>query len=207
LRRIPNSVRWTGCLLFVAWVLWQIAYPSFGWRQKLSLVVETPAGEVTGSSVSAVRVEMGPNLFMDSPSIGVEFVGEAAFVEVAPGRYLFALVSNGPGWASDTFAPASVERSFTGRMGMIEQSLGDPPKDIPRDHWPMLVTFDDVTKPETVREVDPEDLAAVFGEGVRLQAVTLEITEEEVTVGQLEGVRGCWDRIRSRVFAQQLVVR
>ncbi|MDZ4087785.1 MAG: hypothetical protein U1E69_13410 [Tabrizicola sp.] len=60
-------------------------------------MVETPAGEITVSSVSAVRVRMGPNLFMDSPSIGVAFVGEAAFVEVAPGRYLFALISNGPG--------------------------------------------------------------------------------------------------------------
>ena len=51
----------------------------------------------------------------------------------------------------------------------------------------MLVTFDDVSKPESVVEVDPEDLAAVFGEGVRLQAVTLEITEEEVTEGRVEG--------------------
>ncbi len=188
MRRIPKFIRWAGGLLVPAWVLWQIAYPSFGWRQKLSLVIETPAGEVSGSSVSAVNVRMGPNLFMDSPSIGVAFVGEAAFVEVAPGRYPFALVSNGPGWASDTFAPVSVERSFTGRMGMIEQSLGDSPKDIPQDRWPMLVTFDDVAKPETVREVNPEDLAAVFGEGVRLKAVTLEITREEVTEGRLEGV-------------------
>ncbi len=54
----------------------------------------------------------------------------------------------------------------------------------------MLVTFDDVTKPETVGQVDPEDLAAVFGEGVRLQAVTLEITEEAVTVGRVERVLG-----------------
>jgi hypothetical protein len=177
-------------LLLVAWIAWHLAYPSFGWRQKLTLVVETPVGEVTGSSVSAVRVQMGPNLFMGTPSIGVEFVGEAAFVELAPGRYLFALVSNGPGWASDTFAPVSVEQSFTGRMRMIEQSRGDPPKDIPRDRWPALVTFDDVAKPETVREVDPDDLAAVFGVGVRLKAVTLEITEEDVTVGRVEGVLG-----------------
>jgi hypothetical protein len=83
--------------------------PSTGIRnQKLTLVVETPEGEITGSSISSMRVTMGPGLFMDSPSIGVAFVGEAACVEVAPGRYLFALVSNGAGWASDTFAPVAV---------------------------------------------------------------------------------------------------
>jgi hypothetical protein len=36
--------------------------------------------------------------------------------------------------------------------------------------------------------VNPEDLAAVFGEGVRLTAVMLEITGEEVTEGRVEGV-------------------
>jgi hypothetical protein len=186
--RIPKPILWIAGVALGAWFLWRLTYPAFDWNQKLTLVVETPGGEITGSSVSSMRATMGPGLFMDSPSIGVAFVGEAAFVEVAPGRYLFALVSNGPGWASDTFAPIAVERSFTGRMFMIEGSRGDPAKDIPQDRWPVLVTFDDITRPETVRSVNPEDLAAVFGEGVRLKAVTLEITEEAVTEGPLDAL-------------------
>ena len=188
MRHFPKSILRAAGLVLGAWFLWRLIYPAFNWHQKLTLVVETPSGEVTGSSVSSMRVTMGPGLFMDSPSIGFEFVGEAEFVEVAPGRYLFALVSNGPGWASDTFAPIAVEKSFTGRMFMIERSKGDPAKDIPRDRWPMLVTFDNIGKPETVREVDPDDLAEVFGEGVWLQAVTLEITEEAVTEGRLDAL-------------------
>jgi hypothetical protein len=187
-RRIPKPILWAAGLVLGVWVLWRLTYPAFDWHQKLMLVVETPSGKVTGYSVSSMRVTMGPGLFMDSPSIGVAFVGEAAFVEVAPGRYLFALVSNGPGWASDTFAPVAVERNFTSRLRLIEASRGDPAKDIPRERWPMLVTFDDISKPETVREVDPKDLAEVFGEGVRLQAVTLEITEKAVTDGVLDAL-------------------
>jgi hypothetical protein len=187
-RRLPKSIIWTAGVALGLWFLWRLTYPAFDWHQKLTLVVETPSGEVTWSSVSAMRVTMGPTLFLDGTSIGVAFVGEAAFVEVAPGRYLFALVTNGASWASDTFAPIAVEKSFTGRMFMIERSKGDPAKDIPRDRWPMLVTFDDITKPETVRQVDPEDLAAVFCEGVRSQADTLEITEEAVTKGALEAL-------------------
>ncbi len=61
------------------------------------------------------------------------------------------------------------------------------------DLIPMLVTFDDITKPQTVREVDPEDLTAVFGEGVRLKAVTLEVTE-----GRVEGVLGWLDEVWPR---------
>ena len=50
----------------------------------------------------------------------------------------------------------------------------------------MLVTFDDIDRPETVRRVEPGNLAAVFGEGVRLEAVTLEVTDGAVTEGLLD---------------------
>ena len=56
------------------------------------------------------------------------------------------------------------------------------------DQFPMLRIDDDFAKPETVREVDPEDLAAVFGEGGRLKPVTPEIAEEAVAEGQVAGL-------------------
>lgn len=62
MKGIPNFIRWVGGLLFFAWIVWQVTFPSFAWNQKLTLVVQTPSGEVTGSSVSAVRVRMGPNV-------------------------------------------------------------------------------------------------------------------------------------------------
>jgi hypothetical protein len=52
----------------------------------------------------------------------------------------------------------------------------------------MLVTFADIADPTSVARVDPNDLATSFGEGVRLKAVTLEITRVEVTEGVVEGV-------------------
>jgi len=51
-----------------------------------------------------------------------------------------------------------------------------------------MVTFDDITDPATVRRVDPADLAASFGPGVSLKAVTLEITRAPVTEGRVEAV-------------------
>ena len=52
----------------------------------------------------------------------------------------------------------------------------------------MLVTFNDITNPTTVRRVDPYDLASVFGPGYVLKAITLEITDEKVTEGRVESV-------------------
>ena len=44
-----------------------------------------------------------------------------------------------------------------------------------------MVTFADIAAPTSVARMDPNDLAASFGEGVRLKALTLEITREGVT--------------------------
>jgi hypothetical protein len=121
--------------------------------------------------------------------------GEAVVVEVTPGRYLFALLK---GAGTTEYMGSVAAASIAGREGrVLDEALFSEVRDrrdrasgviaVPEYQYPMLVTFDDITKPETVREVDPGDLAAVFGEGVRLKAVTLEITEEAVTGGRVEG--------------------
>ncbi|AZL59053.1 hypothetical protein EI545_09490 [Tabrizicola piscis] len=159
------------------------------WRQKLTVVIHTPTGEVTGSSVIEVRVSFyGGGQTITGREVAYDLIGEATVVEVLPGKYLVALI----GGSEELFARAAKDR-FEG------MTRGEWLRAIPRqtepvtlsgDLIPMLVTFDDITKPETVRRVDPKGLAAVFGEGVRLKAVTLEITEEAVTEGRVEGVLG-----------------
>jgi hypothetical protein len=178
--------------------------PSETWNQRLTLVIETPQGEVRGAVVQRIDWEgtgaIGTALFsgVDPSSASVRVTGEALAVEVVPGRWLFALLKGGEGWQGEPglnagFAIAVPRGHFAKSAEGVREIVGFPkdrPVELPREAWPMLVTFDDITKPETVREVDPEDLAAVFGEGVRLKAVTLEITEEAVTEGRVEGVLG-----------------
>ena len=47
----------------------------------------------------------------------------------------------------------------------------------------MLVTFGDLNDPTSVERVDPDDLAATFGEGVSLKRITVQITDDPVTTG------------------------
>jgi len=178
--------------------------PSETWNQRLTLVIETPQGEVRGAVVQRIDWEgtgaIGKALFdgVDPSSASVRVTGEALAVEVVPGRWLFALLKGGEGWQGEPglnagFAIAVPRGHFAKSAEGVREIVGfpkDTPVELPREAWPMLVMFDDITKPETVREVNPEDLAAVFGEGVRLKAVTLEITEEAVTEGRVEGVLG-----------------
>lgn len=47
----------------------------------------------------------------------------------------------------------------------------------------MMVTFGDEADPTSVAEVDPDDLAATFGEGVKVKRITVELTDDPVTTG------------------------
>ncbi len=40
-----------------------------------------------------------------------------------------------------------------------------------------------LTTPKTVEEVDPNNLEASFGKGIKLVSATLQMTDEEVTTG------------------------
>lgn len=65
-----------------------------------------------------------------------------------------------------------------------------PPVPVPSTCLPLMVTFADIVDSKTVNRVDPDDLAASFGAGVRLKAVTLTVAEEPVTEGKVEAVLG-----------------
>jgi hypothetical protein len=183
--------------------------PSETWNQRLTLVIETPDGEVLGAVVQRIDWEgtgaIGKALFsgIDSSSASVRVTGEALAVEVLPGRWLFALLKGDEGWQGDAGLNAGIAIAvprghFAKSAEGVREIVGFPkdmPVELPREAWPMMVTFGDISKPETVRAVDPEDLVAVFGEGVRLTEVTLEITEEPVKEGRIDEVLGWLEAI------------
>lgn len=182
----------------LVWVV--VSQGRYSWRHKLTVTVETPAGEVSESTVSAVSWRKH---WLDWDGMGWSYglTGEAVVVEVTPGRYLFALLK---GAGTTEYMGSVAAASIAGREGrVLDEALFSEVhyrRDraagvivVPEYQYPLLVTFDDITRPETVREVDPGDLAAVFGEGVRLKAVTLEITRGAVTEGRVEGVLGWID--------------
>lgn len=170
----------------------------YSWRQKLTLTVETPAGEVSGSSVSAVGWRKHLIRFPEGMGWDYDLAGEAVVVEVAPGRYLFALLKGAGTTEYMGSVAAAVIAAREGRV--IDADLFDEVRDkrdraagvitVPPYQYPMLVTFTDLADPKTVALVDPADLEASFGPGVRLKAVTLEVTDEPVTEGVVEGVLG-----------------
>ncbi|NFV79474.1 hypothetical protein [Magnetospirillum aberrantis] len=157
---------------------------SWSWKQKITVEVETPEGVKRASSVIRYGLEHTEGWYVPPEARGAAhyYSGEAVVLEVSPGRYLFALLKGTPS-PFPIFFPGEAPVKIASRFESLRAARTVPPK-----LYPLLVTFGDVTDPTSVQRVDPADLAATFGPGVRLKAITLEITDEPVTEGKVESV-------------------
>jgi hypothetical protein len=163
----------------------RVEFADFGewrWHQRLELEVETPAGLVRGASVQRNETGATPS-WLFGGGMGSRVKGEALVLEVAPGRYLFALLSETKYDPFVLFFPKQAPREVATRLAKLRAK-----REIPPDQLPLLVTFDNVADPRTVQRVDPANLAASFGPGISLKSATLEIlsTYVPVTKGEVE---------------------
>jgi len=191
---------WKKAFLFIVfatsfiYLFLYIKYPPYRFSVKYNLVVETPDGYKKSSSVIILRYRFLPSWITFVPHRVHYFsmLGEAVVLNVGGNRYLFMLtVRNGM-----EYLPFMV---LAPRFGLAEADYRALAKkianfrgvvEVPRRLYPLLVTFDDVNDPKTVKKVDPDDLAATFGPGYRLKSITIEITDEPVTRGKVEKVLG-----------------
>lgn len=153
------------------------------WNQKLTVEVLVDGKVVSGSAVSHVW-------WQEANALGVYpsgYKGEATVVDLGQRGQLFALI----GEETKFIAQHTLHGDLGYGRGEYERLLPAivrfrSTKDVPRDHYPLLVTFTNLSDPTTLRKVDPEDLASVFGSGVSLRGITLEVTDEQVTEGVVE---------------------
>jgi hypothetical protein len=167
------------------------------WRQKLRVVVSTPTGDVSGEAVSEgfIKVLGGTETLGRGAGVGGGIThGEATVVDLGDGRYLFALLdghSADESWYLPFFTllngfPSSKWKNYVEAAREFVQVSG--PHNVPSNHYPLLVTFGDVSNSKSVKEVNPTSLVSTFGEGYYLKSITLEITDDSVTKGEVERI-------------------
>jgi hypothetical protein len=172
---------------------------------RLKVEVETPQGLRTGSSVIWVKAVRNPNwVNPEGRGIRTRFRGEAVAIDLPNGRTIFALLRTVGGnrdapaeWPVTSFGNildpqadfvddvkqlSQITRSGVMRpLPKTEHVLPNGGDDIPA--LPLLVTFKDKNDPGSIVPVDSDDLAASFGAGYRLKAITAEISSGPVTTG------------------------
>lgn len=157
-------------------------------RYKMTVEVDTPQGVKSGYAVR--EMTLSTDNIMRPTTGGIK--GEAVAIDLPGGRTLFALLKGGDGdidYAMQIGGRAGVWGSSPDQQGK---------KPIPVELWPtvpstiglantnplpMLVEFRDLNDPSTVERIDPSNLAAHFGTGVKLRRIELRATDEQVSTG------------------------
>lgn len=161
------------------------------YRFKMTVEVDTPQGVRTGSSVYEVNVQKDIKLTAEMSNSQTSIRGEAVAIDIAPGRTLFALLKTVGVSGADSLSYMSMKTMDPGYNNNALDSAariaaGDgirSPAEVAPSDYPMLVTFTDMADPKSVTKVDPADLAAAFGPGVKLRRITVAVTQEAVTSG------------------------
>jgi len=153
------------------------------WRYKMTVIVDTPEGEKSGSAVREVTVRIiRQGVHPQTPRIEKDVSGEAVMVGLKDRGILFATMDTSGSYRI-------VFEAFPGPPGLTEEGMAYyknlknkkaviEPGPLPD---PLLVTFSDLTDPMSVKEVDPDNLQKTFGQGVSLKEIKIEMTEEPVT--------------------------
>lgn len=174
------------------------------WRQKLTIIVDTPYGPRTGSSVVNVDVGVSPKWWGVGDSAGSgwsSLAGEAVIVDLGTGRHLFALLENYDfETARNAFIPANEQPRSSAQVVEVYDRLERMRQSrvLPSELYPLLASFDDVSDPASARKVDPYNLEASFGPGYRLKSMTMSITDEPVTKGRVKAVLEWLERYYSK---------
>ncbi|WP_306115077.1 MULTISPECIES: hypothetical protein [unclassified Roseovarius] len=160
------------------------------WNQLLTVVVETPAGDVQASSISSVDITPPSEFFKgDVGNATILTFGEAFFVQITKRRRLFVLVDGMEYWAMSALraqgakgSMAKVASAFANFNEVIPLNVGGSRR---YHSYPTLIVFDDENRPETARIIPPANLAAEFGTGVHLKAMLIQRTNQPVAKGEI----------------------
>lgn len=172
-------------LIFVGLIL-QACSDDNIWHEKITVVVNTPQGKVESNSVHRTGFSSGGFVFGSPDRRFLQ--GEAVVVELSDengnSRYMFALLKGFSSYYQFH------RKAFRAGEKYPKDFLGKPPRALPVKSYPLLVTFEDIKKPETVKHVKPEEFEAVFGEGYSINEITVQVTDEEKVAGEVERILG-----------------
>ncbi|WP_294621093.1 hypothetical protein, partial [uncultured Roseovarius sp.] len=162
-------------------------------HQRLTVTVMTPEGPVSGESVMGVEFRDPPDSLAVIDNFTTDGYGEAVVVDLGDGRYLFALLHGSPdglaGQLREAYRDIYDAHRASGYGRYIRKVKADGTvRVLPEHAYPMLVAFKDLSVPESVVEVPPDDLESVFGAGYALDNMTIEITRAPLTMGRVVSV-------------------
>lgn len=158
------------------------------YRFRMTVAVDTPQGVRTGSSVYEVTAGNTGGILPEGAKRDWSVKGEAVAVDLPGGRTLFALLKTGAhfddmmGLSMATLHPdfRGTGYDVVGVAKELARGAWPGPAEVAPENYPMLVTFPVYDNPASVRQVEALDLAAVYGSGINLRSIIIELTDAPI---------------------------
>lgn len=174
------------------------------WRYKMTVAVETPEGLKSGSAVremsnSRSRIELD----LPQATHPAKITGEAVVVDLGERGILFALL-NGYRYGPDHAKTIVFDLFPSGQGGNTAEgikyysNLKNAKAVLEAPDYPVLVMFRDINDPKSIEpvmrisggsgyvrreeyKIKEDRFEELFGKGVRLKEITIEMTDDQVT--------------------------
>jgi hypothetical protein len=163
---------------------WKLMYPTYTHRIRMTANVAVGNELRSGSSVIEVQWQRHPRIG-DSGEFSPSVSGDAAFVDLGDGRNLLVTLKYGSVGQEGIF-PIMVLRLFgvdLSKAGLrkLERERRELQVQADGPFRPTMMTFADLSDPNSARVVTPENMAETLGSDVRLKSVVMELTDDPVT--------------------------
>jgi hypothetical protein len=193
-----RAQRAVGAALIVLAAMLAGCSQSHTYRYRLTLIVRADGKDYTGSSVVEVEEHRTYNGGLGK----AELCGDATLVDLGQGRVLVALTAGPNGNVSGRdflsqrwrqtptyilLEHLGYDTQWSWRNPAGINALANESRQVllSPTELPDLVTFANLRDPQSIRQVDPGDIAATMGAGVSLVGATVKPTHDEVTVGSI----------------------
>jgi hypothetical protein len=168
-------------------VWWQVAYPTYSYRYRLTLTIEAEGKIHTGSSVIEVRWVGQPYV----PGVGsyLPFIrGQATFIDLGSrGAVIASLRNQDYGRGSDgTWSAIWIAARAFGNEGgdanlrQLTRLAGL--RHLSADNLPQLIWFSNISDPSTAQRIPVADIPKLSGPEARLVDATVEITHDPIVI-------------------------
>lgn len=172
--------------LLLAWLAWQLAWPSHEHRFKLTLEFEADGKIYSGSGVLSSRAQSGP-MFAGVPGGKVWISGDAIFVDLGPAGHVISIMGYGrngtgrPGLRRLAIVAFDIPPCTKPFCEMVSMNSVTGSREIPLHLVPTLVAFDDLSDPSSLKLVRENELISSRGHPMKFHRAVVQITNESVT--------------------------
>ena len=187
---MKKSLLWIIGICLAAVLLWRNAHPTYYWTQRETIKVEISGKVYTGSGIVECSVQIMPQILPESGTLKYSKRGEATVVELPDGRYLFGLITGACGLPfalfKDKYDSSAANQVLSGLHVIPNlREVREVPLDNPNLH-PMLVMFDDISDPSTIKQITVESVSEYVGAKEVIVNISVEMNPEYMYTGKID---------------------